>query len=166
MSLQKGGPMFKHASVAILVLCFVCTFLTMIYQYGSRGWAYESNIPNAHGPSTHGGSQHGMPGEQGTVVPSDSPEHHPNADHTALPSDAAETPSHAEPAVETSPDATTEAAVSPTPGATPTGGSDATPQPTPGGGDANQREVPGVRDSGTPNPPRPGDAAPAATATP
>lgn len=140
--LQKGARMLKHAMVATLVLCFVCTFLTMIYQYGSHGWAYESSVPHM----THAGSQHFTP-EEGKG-PADSVEHHPNADQTALPSNAGETPSHAEPAVETAPDMTSQEAVSPTPGQPPTGGEAGSPVPTPDGG-ANQTPIPSEAESAT-----------------
>ena len=43
--------MSKHALVGILVLCFVSTFMTMLFQYASNGWKYETNPPlGGHSP--------------------------------------------------------------------------------------------------------------------
>lgn len=58
--------MSKHALVGILVLCFVSTFLTMIYQYAKNGSAHESNPPITAG---HHGAAHGAPTHTQTPSP-------------------------------------------------------------------------------------------------
>ena len=45
--------MSKHAIIGIIVLCFVSTFMTMVYQYASRGYLSESNPPISGGPGGH-----------------------------------------------------------------------------------------------------------------
>jgi len=83
--------MSKYAAVAILVLCFVCTFLTMIYQYGSRGWKHEDNIPGGHGhTASHAApAGHETPASHSTASPapvvSATPEVSPTAAVSASP---------------------------------------------------------------------------------
>jgi hypothetical protein len=64
--------MSKYAMIAILVLSFVCCFLTMVYQYGARGWAYESNPPlgsgHGHGHAKHGEQHAPAPTPGGAVA--------------------------------------------------------------------------------------------------
>lgn len=43
--------MSKHAIIGIIVLCFVSTFMTMVYQYTSRSYLSESNPPISGGPN-------------------------------------------------------------------------------------------------------------------
>lgn len=43
--------MSKHAIIGIIVLCFVSTFMTMLYQYASRSYLSESNPPISGGPN-------------------------------------------------------------------------------------------------------------------
>ena len=57
--------MSKHALVGILVLCFVSTFLTMLYQYAGNGWKYESNPPLG----SHGSSHQAAPAGHETPMP-------------------------------------------------------------------------------------------------
>ncbi len=44
--------MSKNAIIGIIVLCFVSTFMTMLYQYASRGYLYEAN-PHISGDGHH-----------------------------------------------------------------------------------------------------------------
>ena len=57
--------MSKHAIIGIIVLCFVSTFMTMLYQYASRSYLSESNPPISGGPNGghHAAASHvGAPG--------------------------------------------------------------------------------------------------------
>lgn len=60
--------MTKHALVGIIVLCFCSTFMTMLYQYASNGWKYESNPPiGSHHAAT---AEHAAPAPHGESAPS------------------------------------------------------------------------------------------------
>lgn len=66
--LQKAAHMSKHALTGTLVLCFVCTFLTMIYLYGRNGYKYENSLPEgAHGH--HQSATHSSEGHQASPSP-------------------------------------------------------------------------------------------------
>ena len=58
--------MSKNAIIGIIVLCFVSTFMTMVYQYASRGYLHESNPP-INGSGSH--SVHAEGGHEGTATP-------------------------------------------------------------------------------------------------
>lgn len=51
--------MSKNAIIGIIVLCFVSTFMTMVYQYASRSYLYEAN------PHIPGGGGHAVTAEGG-----------------------------------------------------------------------------------------------------
>ncbi len=61
--LQKGALMSKNAIIGIIVLCFVSTFMTMVYQYASRSYLYEAN------PHIPGGGGHAVTAHEGTATP-------------------------------------------------------------------------------------------------
>ena len=83
--------MSKHALIGIIVLCFVSTFMTMLYQYASRSYLSESNPPISGGPN--GG-------------------HHAAASHVAGPAHESPTP---QPAMESPGAAPMETSATPTP---------------------------------------------------
>lgn len=89
--------MSKNAIIGIIVLCFVSTFMTMVYQYASRSYLYESN------PHIPGGGGHAVTAHQG------------GHEGTATPGPAVETPM----SVETPAAAATETAPAPTATETP-----------------------------------------------
>ncbi|MFN8605887.1 MAG: hypothetical protein U0931_00010 [Vulcanimicrobiota bacterium] len=80
--------MSKHAIIGIIVLCFVSTFMTMLYQYASRGYAHETFPPP--GPDGHH-SVHASGGHEGAAG------HEPAPAESATPGPAVETPMSMEP---------------------------------------------------------------------
>ena len=58
--------MSKNAIIGIIVLCFVSTFMTMVYQYASRGYLHESNPP-INGSGGH--AVHAEGGHEGASTP-------------------------------------------------------------------------------------------------
>jgi hypothetical protein len=61
--------MSKHALVGILVLCFVSTFMTMLYQYAGNGWKYETSPPMQMHGEGHAPASHAAPGGHATPAP-------------------------------------------------------------------------------------------------
>lgn len=90
--------MSKNFIIGIIVLCFVSTFMTMVYQYASRGYLHESN------PPIGGGGHHAAVHAEGG-----------NHEGAATPGPAVETPM----SVETPAATATEAAPAPTATETP-----------------------------------------------
>ncbi len=116
--LQKAARMFKHALVGTLVLCFVATFLTMLYMYSFNSYDKETSLPgggHGHGHATSHETPHVQETPGGAVMTpmmgSATPS--PAADVTATP--LATSPSPA-PAVTATPMATS---ASPAASATP-----------------------------------------------
>ncbi|MBX3169296.1 MAG: hypothetical protein KF760_17965 [Candidatus Eremiobacteraeota bacterium] len=58
--------MSKNAIIGIIVLCFVSTFMTMVYQYASRGYLHESNPPIS---GSGGHAVHAEGGHEGADTP-------------------------------------------------------------------------------------------------
>lgn len=58
--------MSKNAIIGIIVLCFVSTFMTMVYQYASHGYLYEANPPIS---GSGGHAVHAEGGHEGTATP-------------------------------------------------------------------------------------------------
>jgi hypothetical protein len=108
--------MSKHAIIGIIVLCFVSTFMTMVFQYASRGYAHETYPPP--GPDGHHGV-HASGGHQGAGG-HETPGHETPEHEAVTPGPAVETPM----SVETPVPVTTETPVAtettvPAPQATP-----------------------------------------------
>ena len=76
--------MSKHAIIGIIVLCFVSTFMTMVFQYASRGYAHETYPPP--GPDGHH-AVHATGGHEGAAGG-----HEPPAHETATPGPAVDAP--------------------------------------------------------------------------
>jgi hypothetical protein len=108
--------MSKNFIIGIIVLCFVSTFMTMVFQYASRGYLHETNPPISG--SGHHAAAHSPEGghHEGTATPGPAVETPMSVETPAVTS--TETPAAAPTATETPGQAPVD--VPSTPAATPT----------------------------------------------